>query len=146
MGGFDDHSRALGRTTVNSNLGQGQVSGAESGAKTAEPAWIDFMQVALEGKPEQGKNIPDDIVRVRIDRNSGLLTHKVDSTSMFEYFEKGTEPTEYVGNSSKTAFIQAVLVEQRKSCSKPNERKDKGRALTLPFFITLSGHRRWLRL
>ncbi|MDW2255555.1 penicillin-sensitive transpeptidase, partial [Vibrio sp. 1569] len=68
--GFDDHSRALGRTTVNSNLGQGQVSGAESGAKTAEPAWIDFMQVALEGKPEQGKNIPDGIVRVRIDRNS----------------------------------------------------------------------------
>ncbi|MEK2176957.1 PBP1A family penicillin-binding protein [Vibrio parahaemolyticus] len=105
--GFDDHSRALGRTTVNSNLGQGQVSGAESGAKTAEPAWIDFMQVALEGKPEQGKNIPDDIVRVRIDRNSGLLTHKVDSTSMFEYFEKGTEPTEYVGNSLEDSIYSS---------------------------------------
>ncbi|MDW2244678.1 penicillin-sensitive transpeptidase, partial [Vibrio sp. 1287] len=102
-----DHSRALGRTTVNSNLGQGQVSGAESGAKTAEPAWIDFMQVALEGKPEQGKNIPDDIVRVRIDRNSGLLTHKVDSTSMFEYFEKGTEPTEYVGNSLEDSIYSS---------------------------------------
>ncbi|MEH0055180.1 PBP1A family penicillin-binding protein [Vibrio alginolyticus] len=96
--GFDDHSRALGRTTVNSNLGQGQISGAESGAKTAEPAWIDFMRVALEGTPEQGKNIPEDIIRVRIDRNSGMLTHKVDSTSMFEYFEKGTEPTEYAGD------------------------------------------------
>ncbi|HDM8203963.1 TPA: PBP1A family penicillin-binding protein [Vibrio harveyi] len=97
--GFDDHSRTLGRTTVNSNLGKGQISGAESGAKTAEPAWIDFMRVALEGTPQKAKNIPEDIVRVRIDRDSGLLTHKVDGSSMFEYFEKGTEPTEYVGNS-----------------------------------------------
>ncbi|EDP57922.1 PBP1A family penicillin-binding protein [Vibrio sp. AND4] len=96
--GFDDHSRTLGRTTVNGNLGKGQTSGAESGAKTAEPAWIDFMHTALEGKPQQGKNIPDDIVRVRIDRDSGLLTHKVDGSSMFEYFKKGTEPTEYVGS------------------------------------------------
>ncbi|MGR5207457.1 MULTISPECIES: penicillin-binding protein 1A [Vibrio] len=96
--GFDDHSRTLGRTTINSNLGQDQISGAESGAKTAEPAWIDFMHAALEGTPQQSKNIPDDIVRVRIDRDSGLLTHKVDGTSMFEYFEKGTEPTEYAGN------------------------------------------------
>ena len=84
---------------MNSNLGKGQISGAESGAKTAEPAWIDFMRVALEGTPQKAKNIPEDIVRVRIDRDSGLLTHKVDGSSMFEYFEKGTEPTEYVGNS-----------------------------------------------
>ncbi|WP_221068221.1 penicillin-binding protein 1A [Vibrio alfacsensis] len=97
--GFDDHSRTLGRTTVNSNLGKGQISGAESGAKTAEPAWIDFMHAALEGVPQRSKEVPDDIVRVRIDRNSGLLTHKVDGSSMFEYFEKGTEPTEYVGNN-----------------------------------------------
>ncbi|PFG55151.1 penicillin-binding protein 1A [Vibrio sp. ES.051] len=96
--GFDDHSRALGRTTVNPNLGKGQISGAESGAKTAEPAWIDFMRVALDDIPEQGKNIPDNIIRVRIDRSSGMLTRKVDGTSMFEYFVKGTEPTEYVSD------------------------------------------------
>ncbi len=95
--GFDNHSRALGRATVNSNLGQRQVSGAESGGKTAEPAWIDFMSVALEGTPEQSKRIPDNIVQVRIDRTNGMLTESVDGSSMMEYFEKGTEPTEYSG-------------------------------------------------
>ena len=95
--GFDSHSRSLGRTTVNRNLGKNQTSGAEAGAKTAQPAWIDFMSVALDSKPEQSKRMPNDIIRVRIDRNSGLLTDKVDGTTTFEYFEKGTQPTKYVG-------------------------------------------------
>ncbi|QGM35706.1 penicillin-binding protein 1A [Vibrio sp. THAF191d] len=94
--GFDDHNRKLGRTKPNSNLGKGQISGAEAGAKTAQPAWVDFMHTALAGVPAQQKVIPPNIVRVRIDRDSGLLTNKFDSSSMFEYFLEGTEPTEYV--------------------------------------------------
>ncbi|WP_162062342.1 penicillin-binding protein 1A [Vibrio taketomensis] len=97
--GFDDHSRTLGRTTANSNLGKGQITGAESGAKTAEPAWIDFMHTALSLTSEQDKHIPDDIVRIRIDRDSGLLTNKSDDSSMFEYFREGHEPTEYVSDN-----------------------------------------------
>nr|WP_240458257.1 PBP1A family penicillin-binding protein [Vibrio neptunius] len=94
--GFDDHTRKLGRTKPNSNLGKEQISGAEAGAKTAQPAWVDFMHTALAGVPAQQKVIPPNIVRVRIDRNSGLLTNKFDSSSMFEYFLEGTEPTEFV--------------------------------------------------
>ncbi len=94
--GFDDHNRKLGRTKPNKNLDKNQISGAEAGAKTAQPAWVDFMSTALEGKPSQQKVIPADIVRVRIDRDSGQLTNKFDSSSMFEYFLEGTEPTEYV--------------------------------------------------
>lgn len=94
--GFDDHNRKLGRTKPNSNLGKEQISGAEAGAKTAQPAWVDFMHTALAGVPAQQKVIPPNIVRVRIDRDSGLLTNKFDSSSMFEYFLEGTEPTEYV--------------------------------------------------
>nr|WP_217702210.1 PBP1A family penicillin-binding protein [Vibrio ostreicida] len=96
--GFDDHTRELGRTTSNKNLGKEQISGAEAGAKTAQPAWVDFMKMALENTPSQPKNIPPKVVRVRIDRDSGLLTSKFDSSSMFEYFLKGTEPTEYVSD------------------------------------------------
>ncbi|PCE68668.1 penicillin-binding protein 1A [Salinivibrio sp. YCSC6] len=98
--GFDDHSRELGRTTRNSNLNDEQqpIRGAESGAKTAGPAWIDFMQKALADVPEQSKVVPPGIVKVRIDRETGLLTRKTDHTSMFEYFIKGTEPTEYVSS------------------------------------------------
>ncbi|SEG63898.1 penicillin-binding protein 1A [Vibrio hangzhouensis] len=97
--GFDDHQRKLGRTTANSNLGNDQITGAEAGAKTAQPAWVDFMHVALEDRPQHSKQIPNDITRVRIDRESGLLTNKTDSSSMFEYFKIGTEPKEYVQES-----------------------------------------------
>ncbi|RJX72322.1 PBP1A family penicillin-binding protein [Vibrio sinensis] len=93
--GFDDHSRNLGRTKPNANLGKNQTSGAEAGAKTAQPAWIEFMRLALANTPEQPKVLPPNIVRIRIDEATGLLTNKSDSSTMFEYFEKGTEPTEY---------------------------------------------------
>ena len=54
------------------------------------------MGTALAGVPAQRKELPENIIRVRIDRETGLLTNKFDSSSMFEYFEKGTEPTEYI--------------------------------------------------
>ncbi|WP_070970578.1 penicillin-binding protein 1A [Vibrio sonorensis] len=96
--GFDDHNRKLGRTVTNSNLGKGQITGAESGAKTAQPAWIEFMEVALKDTEVQSKVVPPQIVRARIDRDSGLLTNKFDASSMFEYFVAGTEPTEFVSD------------------------------------------------
>lgn len=94
--GFDDHNRNLGRTTENSNVDDDGVSGAEAGAKTAQPAWIEFMRQSLVDIPAQNKLVPANIVRVRIDRETGLLTNKFDSSSMFEYFVQGTEPKEYV--------------------------------------------------
>lgn len=97
--GFDDHQRKLGRTTANANLGKDQITGAEAGAKTAQPAWVGFMGMALEGHDVVGKQVPNDITRVRIDRDSGLLTNKTDGSTMFEYFKIGTEPTEYVQES-----------------------------------------------
>lgn len=101
--GFDDNSRILGRTTMNQNIGHEMVSGAEAGAKTAQPAWIDFMKVALKDKPEQEEPIPPQIIQVRIDRSTGLLTNKTDGTSMFEYFIDGTQPQEYVQDSISTS-------------------------------------------
>lgn len=93
--GFDDHNRNLGHTAPNPNI-EDDTSGAEAGAKTAQPAWIDFMKQALANVAPQSKQIPDGIVRVRIDRATGLLTNKLDYTSMFEYFINGTQPKEYV--------------------------------------------------
>ena len=58
------------------------------------------MRVALDGVPAQRKKLPPNIVRARIDRETGLLTHKSDDSTMFEYFEKGTEPTQYVEDSA----------------------------------------------
>ncbi|RLV59363.1 PBP1A family penicillin-binding protein [Parashewanella curva] len=107
--GFDDHSRELGRTAWNANAGQGQIAGAESGAKTAGPAWNAFMRDALKGTPEVADTPPEGIISVRIDLKTGKLTHKTDYTTRFEYFIKGTEPTEYVNgnNDDENIFIDS---------------------------------------
>ncbi|MGF1740768.1 PBP1A family penicillin-binding protein [Vibrio profundum] len=97
--GFDAHSRDLGHTSSNPNLTGRQITGAESGAKTAEPAWINFMHADLQDHPEHELVLPPNIIRVRIDRATGLLTNKTDYTSRFEYFVQGTQPKEYVSDS-----------------------------------------------
>lgn len=104
--GFDDASRQLGRTSRNQNLINknpekynwvgNALTGVETGAKGAQPAWIRFMQAVLEGQAEVQKQIPEGIVRVRIDRKTGKLTRRTDHSAMFEYFKVGTEPTTYV--------------------------------------------------
>lgn len=104
--GFDNMSRQLGRATRNQNLinrnpekfnwiGNALI-GTEDGAKAAGPAWIRFMEYALEDKPYSPLPVPEGIVRVRIDRTSGKLTNRTDHTTLFEYFLQGTEPTVYV--------------------------------------------------
>lgn len=108
--GFDDNVRQLGRASRNQNLinknpkrfnyiGNALIGG-EDGAKAAQPAWIRFMQIALEGTEQTSDVIPEGIVRVRIDKKTGLLTRKTDSSSMFEYFSKGTEPTSFVSEDT----------------------------------------------
>ena len=101
--GFDDSNRQLGRTTRNQHLvnmnpdrfnwiGNGMF-GAEDGAKGAQPAWIYFMQSALQDVPSQPVTIPAGITQVRVDRATGKLTPRNDHTALFEYFALGTEPT-----------------------------------------------------
>lgn len=103
--GFDDHNRELGRTAWNANAPKSQITGGESGAKTAGPAWNQFMNQALKGTPEQPIQPPEGIVSVRIDLATGLLSRKTDYTSGFEYFIKGTEPTEYVQDNNEDSNI-----------------------------------------
>ncbi|CAK8740067.1 hypothetical protein SODG_003514 [Sodalis praecaptivus] len=55
--GFDDHRRNLGRTTASGAISD-QISGAEGGAKSAQPIWDDYMKIALEGIPEEKQDPP----------------------------------------------------------------------------------------
>nr|WP_282447095.1 PBP1A family penicillin-binding protein [Pseudoalteromonas sp. 2CM32C] len=110
--GFDNPGNPLGRTSYNNNLDNGQISGAESGAKTAQPAWVEFMKVALEGKPEAPIEPPEGLVSIRIDLETGLLSHKNDYTSRFEYFDKGTAPTKYVMSQPTDIFEEDTKTEE----------------------------------
>ena len=110
--GFDNPGNPLGRSSYNNNLDKNQISGAESGAKTAQPAWVDFMRVALAGTPEAPIEPPEGLVSVRIDLATGLLSKKNDYTSRFEYFEKGTSPTKYVMQDVENVFEEDTKTEE----------------------------------
>jgi penicillin-binding protein 1A len=107
--GFDDNNRRLGKASRNQNLVNknpekfnyigNAMAETESGAVAAQPAWIRFMQEALDGVAEKSMPMPTDLVTVRIDKNSGKLTERADKTAMFEYFVEGTEPQVYVAES-----------------------------------------------
>ncbi|WP_438864386.1 penicillin-binding protein 1A [Neptunicella sp.] len=126
--GFDDMSRSLGRTSPNQYLlnknpekynwlGNAMVGG-EDGARAAQPAWIRFMQKALQNVPERPFYIPEDIVTVRIDRTTGKLTQRTDHTSRFEYFKKGTEPTQYVREDE---LVDPYLEQQGQTQQEPED-------------------------
>ncbi len=105
--GFDNLERALGSTTMNSNLDSDEqpISGTEAGAKTALPMWIDFMETAVEEVAAEPFDVPPGLVSARIDLATGKLSRANDYTTRFEYFIPGTAPTEYADSkSSPTVF------------------------------------------
>ena len=106
--GFDDPSRNLGKSFYNNNLNKNQITGTEAGAKSAQPAWIDFMKVALTDLPVEPFEPPTDIVSVRIDKATGKLTSKTNKTSLFEYFQVGSVPTEYINQDNSIDIFQSV--------------------------------------
>jgi penicillin-binding protein 1A len=110
--GFDDHQRNLGKTTYNNNLTKNQIVGTEFGAKSAQPAWITFMESALPLFAEESLEPPEGIVSVRIDKITGKLTTKTDRSSEFEYFINGTEPTEYVTEDNSGDIIDGGEIEE----------------------------------
>lgn len=100
--GFDDHRRNLGHTSASGAI-KDQISGYEGGAKSAQPAWDDFMKVALDGVPEEPLTPPPGIVTVNIDRNTGQLANGGNSRE--EYFIEGTQPTHQAVHEMGTTII-----------------------------------------
>jgi membrane carboxypeptidase/penicillin-binding protein len=79
--GFDDMRRSLGH--------------GEVGGRAAAPIWKRFMGSALGGREATRFNVPEGIVRARIDAATGLLADPSapDSGTLLEYFKEGTAPT-----------------------------------------------------
>ncbi len=65
----------------------------ETGGRAALPIWIDFMKVALEGRPKRDLVVPDGIVFARIDAATGLLAAPGSEDTVFQAFLAGTAPT-----------------------------------------------------
>jgi len=75
------------------------LGNSESGAKTALPMWVDFMDSALQGVPEKTLPRPAGLVTVRINPETGKLAAADNPAAIFETFRRGNvpeaEPTVY---------------------------------------------------
>ncbi len=76
--GFDDHS---------------PIGPNETGGKAALPLWLEYMKVANAKLPKREFPVPEGIVQVRIDPQSGRLAGRA-VPGRLESFLAGTEPTE----------------------------------------------------
>jgi penicillin-binding protein 1A len=64
----------------------------EEGSRTALPIWIEFARIALKGAPEHQMDMPEGIVSVRIDRETGCPARVGQVNVMFEVFREGHVP------------------------------------------------------
>ena len=95
--GFDDNKRVLGK--------------GEAGAKTAMPAWVDYMKAALSDVPERQLELPPNIMEKTIDSNSGLLS---EGGGRKEYFIVGTEPKRtYIAEMKERGYYVPPELQQR---------------------------------
>ena len=78
--GFDD-SRPLGR--------------GEVGGRAALPIWIEFMREALKTIPDIPPTMPEGMIRVLIDPNTGLLAKAGQKNAIFEIFRAGHQPVRH---------------------------------------------------
>ena len=64
----------------------------EEGSRTALPIWIEFMRIALDGLPEHRMPMPDGMVSVLIDRDTGCPARAGQQNVVFEVFREGHVP------------------------------------------------------
>lgn len=64
----------------------------ETGGKAAAPIFVYFMEEFLKDTPILDFDIPDGVVPVLVNRNSGRPTSPDDPNAFYEYFKIGTEP------------------------------------------------------
>ena len=67
----------------------------ETGSRAASPIWLYFMKKILEETPAEFFPVPQGVVFVRIDPQTGLLAKPDSEGSVFTCFLEGTAPTEY---------------------------------------------------
>lgn len=63
----------------------------ETGGKAALPIWIHYMATALRGMPDVPYSVPDGVMQVKIDADTGTLINE-DDNGIYEYFYQENPP------------------------------------------------------
>jgi penicillin-binding protein 1A len=70
----------------------GTMGEKETGARAALPIWIQFMQTARATGSNQNFNLPDNIIKVRMNPHNGMLATDESDEGVYALFKTGTEP------------------------------------------------------
>ena len=87
----------------------------ETGSKTALPLWIQYMKDAHENLPDKDFSVPDGIIFVNIDAETGTLASPETKKVVRQAFSEGTEPgknksdRENPKDSEEESFIREDL-------------------------------------
>ncbi len=78
------------------------VGDNEYGSNSPLPIWMDFMKVALDGVPEDTRQLPSDVVTLRIDPRTGEPASPDQQNALFEYFLADHTPTTRASSQATT--------------------------------------------
>jgi penicillin-binding protein 1A len=78
----------------------GTLGSMETGARAALPIWIAFMEQVLADQPPEDFSLPEGVVTVRIDPQSGRLASEDCPNAEAMVFKKGTEPKQVYKQAS----------------------------------------------
>jgi len=89
FGGFNGDLAAVVWVGYDDDLPLGP---GEEGSRTALPIWVEFARIALKGVPEKEMPMPEGIVSVLIDRETGCPARANQRNVVFEVFREGHVP------------------------------------------------------
>lgn len=75
----------------------------ETGSRAAIPIWLEYMQNALRNKPKRNFPIPEDIVMIKINPETGKRVNFGDPQAKFEVFLQSHLPERETERTSLTA-------------------------------------------
>ena len=84
----------------------------ETGARAALPIWIGVMSKALAERPSEDFPVPEDVVFVKTDPETGLLAQEGAPDAVNDVFRKGTEPTQYAEAKKGPKAGQFYMLDQ----------------------------------
>ncbi len=95
----------------------------ETGARAALPIWIGVMARALADKPAEEFPMPEDVVSLKIDPESGLLAREDSADAIVDFFRRGTEPTQYADVKKGPRTGQFYMLDQGGQIETPKKKQ-----------------------
>ncbi|MGI9549054.1 MAG: penicillin-binding transpeptidase domain-containing protein, partial [Bdellovibrionales bacterium] len=84
----------------------------ETGSRSALPVWIDYMRAAHKDLPNTGFSIPENIVFINMDKETGGLVSSETQFPVRQAFVEGTEPDSIIYKEAESPEEEVVEEEE----------------------------------